>query len=289
MRARTQRPLGGAALLAALSAIGGIAPPALGAQGARREKISLRIQPHVGDTIHMRMDQVTEMTGTRRVGGDTATVTSTRRVSARAIVRKVDAGGATVLAVTDSVSVQGGSRAGGERAQRAMSGRQVTLRIAADGSMELREDGKNDAGPELRGLFASMPPTLPREPVAVGETWYRAIPVPTAVGGALRAGTMLRAVFTLDSLARAGDVAYISMRASLESETPHEKVPPGARHVTTGVITGTMQVDRRRGWMTDSRTTVSVHSIATPPPGSRAEPVHFRMKVSQWLRAVDKR
>jgi hypothetical protein len=170
-----------------------------------------------------------------------------------------------------------------------MSGRQVTLRIAADGSMDLREDGRSDAGPELRGLFASMPPTLPREPVAVGETWHRTIPVPSAADGGIRAGTMLRAVFTLDSLARGGDVAYISMRASLEREVPHEKLPPGARFVTNGIITGTMQVDRRRGWMTDSRTTVSVHSVATPPPGSKAEPVHFRMKVSQWLRAVDKR
>jgi hypothetical protein len=66
-------------------------------------------------------------------------------------------------------------------------------------------------------------------------------------------------------------------------------VPPGARFVTSSVLTGTMQVDRRRGWMTDSRTTVAVHSVATPPPGSTAQPVHFRMKITQWLRAVDKR
>lgn len=273
---RAPRTVGGAALLAAVAA-------PLGAQ-----RVVLRIHPQVGDTIHMRMDQVTEMTGSRREGGDTTTVTS-KRVTARAIVRKVDTQGATVLAVTDSISVEGGRAGAEDRARREMNGRQVTLRIATDGSMDLQGDDARDAAPELRGLFASMPSTLPRDPVAVGETWHRAIPVPTVAGGGIRAGTMLRAVFTLDSLSREGSVAYISMRASLEREVPHDKLPPGARFVTTGVLSGTMQVDRRRGWMTDSRTTVSVHSVATPPPGSRAEPLHFRMKVTQWLRAVDRR
>lgn len=270
--------------------LAGLALGAPAARGAEAQKVALRIRPQVGDTIHMRMDQVTEMTGTVRDGDSTATRRSATRVIARAIVRKVDAGGAVVVAVTDSVTAEGrGSRPAQERLRRAMVGRPMTLRVAADGSMDIEEDGSAAAAtPELRGLFASMPPTLPREPVAVGATWHRTIPVPTAAAGSLRAAGMLRAVFTLDSTSRGGEVAFISMRASLEQEVPHDRLPPGARMTSTSVITGTMQVDRKRGWMTDSRTTVSVHSVATPPPGSKDLPVQFRMKITQWLRAVDK-
>ena len=52
-------------------------------------------------------------------------------------------------------------------------------------------------------------------------------------------------------------------------------------------MTGEMQVDRRRGWMTDSRFTLVVLSLVAPPGGASA-PMRFLTKVTQRLRTMDK-
>jgi hypothetical protein len=50
-----------------------------------------------------------------------------------------------------------------------------------------------------------------------------------------------------------------------------------------------MQLDRQRGWMTDSRFTVMVRSLVTPPPSSGLSPMRFETRVTQRLRTMDKR
>src|SRR4051794_15203484 len=71
------------------------------------QSIVLRIKPHTGDTIRMRLDQQSEMTGTRRTpGGDaTSMVLTTMKMFSRALVEGASEQGTTILAVTDSVQV----------------------------------------------------------------------------------------------------------------------------------------------------------------------------------------
>jgi hypothetical protein len=237
----------------------------------------------------MRLDQRVEMTGTARMRGVDSTVTSTTvtRVFAHSIVKLADESGTTMLAVTDSVLVTDGAGrplAAAEQERRALQGRHVRLHVAPDGGTKLVPDGR-DLSPELTGLFAQMPATLPRSAVALGDVWSRKMDIPAAGHrGAAGAGA-LTATFRLDSLTRGGDIAHISMRGSLSRDGAGE-APRGMKVVQTGIVVGTMAVDRRRGWMTDARTTLTVHSVVTPPTGHDAEPMKVRMKVTQWLRAM---
>jgi hypothetical protein len=50
-----------------------------------------------------------------------------------------------------------------------------------------------------------------------------------------------------------------------------------------------MQVNRARGWMTESHFTVLVRSLVTPPPSSGIPPMRFVTRVTQRLRTMDKR
>jgi hypothetical protein len=91
----------------------------------------------------------------------------------------------------------------------------------------------------------------------------------------------VRAEFRLDSLGRQGELAYVSMRGEI--------VPDDGRRgpELTGHMTGEMKVDRRRGWMTDSRFSLIVVSLVAPPAAGMA-PMRFVTKVTQRLRTMDK-
>ena len=71
-----------------------------------RRPITLQIKPHVGDTLRMRLDQQTEMTGVRRTntGEALAIAVTWMKVFSRTIVESETDKATTVLAVTDSVS-----------------------------------------------------------------------------------------------------------------------------------------------------------------------------------------
>ena len=101
------------------------------------------------------------------------------------------------------------------------------------------------------------------------------------LGGA-GASAHVRAEFRLDSLGRRGEIAFVSMRGEI--------VPDAARAGTevSGRMTGEMQVDRRRGWMTDSRFTLVIVSLIASPGGAAAPPMRFLTKVTQRLRTMDK-
>lgn len=250
---------------------------------AAQQRFLLQVHPRAGDTIRMRLDQQVEMSGTARVGGvdSTMTVTTAMQVHTRCVVQGSDAAGTTVLATTDSVRISSNGERPGEieRARRAIQGRSVRLHLTPDGAASVVDDGDETQSPELRAVFAQMPATLPPKPVSAGETWTRTMEIPSAGGGAGGGGT-LTATFRLDSLSRGGDVAYVSMRGSL-SRPP---ASPAARVNMTGTVAGTMQIDRRRGWMTDARTTLTVNSLVTPPVAARGGPMRVRMKMTQWLR-----
>ena len=92
----------------------------------------------------------------------------------------------------------------------------------------------------------------------------------------------MRAEFRLDSLGRHGELAYVSMRGEIVPDDDR----PGPD--LSGRVTGEMQVDRRRGWMTDSRFTLVVMSLVAAPPAPRLAPMRFLTKVTQRLRTMDK-
>jgi hypothetical protein len=129
---------------------------------------------------------------------------------------------------------------------------------------------------------------LPRAPVAVGESWTRTMELPGggAAPGRVGRGGGLVAIFRLDSLTRNGELAHISLRGTLARDGAPDEFPHGLSFAMTGAVVGTMVVDRRRGWMTDARTTLTVRSTVAPRPGTGARPMKVRMKVTQWLRAL---
>jgi hypothetical protein len=50
-----------------------------------------------------------------------------------------------------------------------------------------------------------------------------------------------------------------------------------------------MQLDRVRGWMTDSRIVITLKSLIAPPPSIGLAPMKFVTRVTQRLRTMDKR
>src|SRR6476619_7502000 len=70
------------------------------------QPVALRIEPPVGATMRMRLDQRVEMSGTTRMsaGDSTATVVSTLLVISRTFVERRDRDASIVVASTDSVA-----------------------------------------------------------------------------------------------------------------------------------------------------------------------------------------
>jgi len=251
----------------------------------------LQIRPRVGDTLRMRLDQQVEMSGSARVGtvDSTITVTTRTRVLTHSVVERSETAGTTMLAVTDSVLVsttKGAQEIVPERARPGLQGRRVQLRVAPDGATQV-VGGGDDLTPELRAAFAQMPAMLPRTAVTVGESWTRTMELPSAgPPGAPPRGGALVATFRLDSLTRGGELAHVSMRGTIARDGAPDEFPHGLTFAMTGAVVGTMVLDRRRGWMTDAHTTMTVKSTVAPRPGSGGRPMKVRMKVTQWLRAL---
>jgi hypothetical protein len=256
---------------------------------AQSQAVSLRIGPPVGETVRMRLDQRVEMSGTTRMsaGDSTATVVTTLFVLSRAFVERRERDATILLTWADSVAASSNgadSLVVAAETRRALTGKRVRLRVAPDGATELV--GKDtDGSPELSALFSQMPATLPNAPVAVGESWSRVMLAPmdpalSATGG----GGKLKATFTLDSLSKNAETAFVSIVGTL-SRPPSSK-DGWATLTMSGSVNGALVIDRRRGWINDARMTYIVRSVLTPTSGSTAAAMRFRMKVTQWVRAV---
>lgn len=277
-------------LLLAAAALGTI--PLSGA--AAQRAVLLEIRPQAGDTLHMRLDQQVEVTGTTRVGSADSSVTaiSSMRLHSRTIVQRSDSAGSTVLAITDSVELSADPPqlppAALEQVRRALVGHQVRLRITPDGAAEILSDA-DELQPEMRAFIAQMPATLPQRRIAIGERWTHTMQLPGAARADLTGPVALKATFRLDSLGRSGRVAYISMRGELSRTEADAPLPGGAQQRMTGTLEGYLVVDRQRGWMIESNSVLSVRSVMVPLPGSEGEPMHLRMQITQRLRTLDKR
>jgi len=80
----------------------------------------------------------------------------------------------------------------------------------------------------------------------------------------------------------------VSLRGTLSRDGAADSTQHGLTVAMTGAVVGSMVIDRRRGWLTDAHTTLTVRSTVAPRPGAGAgaRPMKLRMKVTQWLRAL---
>src|SRR5207247_4661063 len=100
-------------------------------------------------------------------------------------------------------------------------------------------------------------------------------------------GGFVRANFRLDSVAQGGDVAYVSMRGTLQQRPSSGASAEGS--VVTGSVNGSMIVDRRRGWLSESRFVVQMATTVASRGGAKITPMQFRMKIRQHMRVFAKR
>ena len=259
------------------------------ARVAASQPVQLQIRPHIGDTLRMHLSQTVEMIGTTAGARNDPirSMTTSIEVFTRAIPQRWTSNGTVMQTITDSVAVSPSSPAAlADLRRRAMQAKKVLLRVSTDGAMELVDDG--DPNSELRHLFGEMPAVLSRNTVSVGEKWTREMQIPlSSEPGAVGA---VRATFQLDSLGKHGDIAYISMRGTMYRINTPNAAPAGPGYGTTGQLAGTIQIDRRLGWITDSKSSIIVRSTVAPPPSRQGEaerpPMQVRTKITQWIRAM---
>ena len=270
--------------VAALMILSGAVPAASG-QG-----VLLQIKPRVGDTIPMRLDQESEMTGVRRTGTGEASamVLTTMTMFSRAIIEGIAGDAITVLAVTDSVLVSTtDDRTRGETLQQQaqMRGQQMRFRVLPDGSVTmLQADG---APREVAQVVALMPATFPKMPIPVGQTWTRemSLPVGTQLGAQVSAKVQVK--FRLDSVTKKGRLACVSMRGDMRPATG-----PGAASgavLEKGLVSGTMLMDQRRGWLKESWFNIVVSSTLKPAASTNDQPIRMQMRITQHMRTVERR
>ena len=236
----------------------------------------------------MHLSQTVEMTGTTR-GARTDSMRSITSIEVftRAIAQQWTSTGTLMQAITDSVAMSPASAGSlADLKRRAMQSKRVWLRVSTDGAMELVDDG--DPNSELRHIFGEMPAVLTRNSVSVGEKWTREMQIPlSSEPGAIGA---VRATFQLDSLGRNGDIAYISMRGTMARINTPGAAPAGPGYGTSGQLAGTIQIDRRLGWITDSKSSIIVRTTIASAPTRYGEPerapMQVRTKITQWIRAM---
>lgn len=250
------------------------------AGNVRAQAVRLELRPHLGDTLYLRLEQQMEMRGVPHNGADsTRVMTANLRVRARAIPTSYSGAVTNLTAITDSLVMSPtppDPNSTAESVRRRVEGRRTEVRVNRDGAMEaISQDRSDDPSP----LFGQTPAILPGEMVRPGDRWAREMVIPLTPGR--RTPAAVRAVFRFDSLTADGGIAYVSVRGTLTAQAASR---PFDAHEFRGTLTGTLEIDRRLGWITDSRTTVTAtsHVSARDP---RASPVDVWMKITQRIHA----
>ena len=253
---------------------------------AQAGNVLLQVRPGAGDTIRIRLDQTVEMTGPPGIDGKPVVESGTLVLLATLAVESVDHDGATIVSVTDSLRVNSppNSASSAVLAWGALAAsRAVRFRVAPNGAAFV-PSGRGRAMPSP--VAATMPATLPSRSIAPGATWNSVLQVPLASSVDPKGTATLVATFTFDSLSKSGELAFISLKGRLMKSDVDATPPSGRSSVeTSGTVEGQVLLDRRRGWITDARTTFSLFSLVTPADPAKA-PVRVRMTISQWLRAM---
>jgi hypothetical protein len=237
------------------------------AMSSSAQMVMLRIQPRVGDTMYTRFEQSVDMIGTRNIHAIDTTMTSRMdmMILSHSTVQGSDKHGTTVLAITDSVTIEGhgtGASAPTETIRHAMQGRQAKLHIARDGSAELL-GASDDVTPEVEALYSGMPATLPEKLVSVSSSWERTAFIPVSQESDSAHSARVRTTYRLDSLSSNGQFAYISIRGTISRDSAAALVSESLRVGSTGTVTGRMTMDRKHGWWVESEISITIKSIVT--------------------------
>jgi hypothetical protein len=236
------------------------------------QPVLLQIRPHVGDTIALSVEQRVELTGGK--GEATRRMTTVTQVFSRVIVNRATSRGADITAITDSIRTATFTSGRAPALKRAVvKDPTMKLHVSTYGEAELIEGGR---AAHVAASFGPMPATLSEKAVAPGDKWERELKIPIA--GEAGAVGRVRATFRLDSLSDNGDIAYISMRGKLTHD--HKD---GSTSELDGNMTGSMQLNRRLGWITDTRAVIDVTSTVN---GRDGQPMRIRTRVTQQLRAA---
>ena len=225
------------------------------------------------------------MTGTVHVRNADTTMTmhTSLLLLSRVLVQGSDETGTVVTTVTDSVALStDGAPAEPESVRRAMEGQQVKLHISPNGSASVI------AVPDLlsadvRAVVSGMPATLPDHPVRPGETWQRVTALPVIGGSGTGYAATLRATYRLDSVSADGALAFVSMHGTLARDPGARPLANGLRVSSTGTVSGSLCVDRHRGWWIDARATIVLVSTLVPVAGATATPVRMRTRITQRM------
>jgi hypothetical protein len=256
------------------------------------QAVTLRIKPHVGDTLRMRLDQESEMTGVRKMttGGEgSAMVLTTMRMFSRAIVEGASEQGTTVLAVTDSIltsSTDEKTQAATLQAQSKMRGQRVRFRVSPDGMVAMLQD-TGPAPREVAQVVSLMPTTFPKGAINVGESWMRDMALPVGNGLGAQVAGRLHVTFRLDSVSRGAELAFVSMRGEMQPASG-----PGAASeavLEKGLVNGTMVIDQKRGWLAESWFSIAMNSAMSLPPSTGVLSMRMQMRITQHMHTLDKR
>lgn len=257
-------------------------------QGQAAGPVLLQLRPHAGDTLRLRLDQTIEMSRTTRAADDdlSAADVASLVMLARIAVEATDREGSIVTALTDSVRITSSeayASSGVLRGAQAMQGTRLRFRVGTDGSTHLSAP-KGFADPGVGNLFSQLPATLPTEPLAPGASWSRNVEIPLPATPDGRATATLNATFRFDSLSRSGEFAHLSVRGRLMRSGA---LPGGTGGFvqTSGDVSGKILIDRRRGWISDARTVVTLRSLVSTRD-NKSPPMRVRVKITQWMRVL---
>jgi len=241
-------------------------------------RIALVLRPFPGDLIRQRVEHDVDEQGTiTMAGGDSTVRVSTRTtVVLRSRVNAVDSLGAVVTSQVESVTVR--ATGGKEESRRAriasgmaLQGRTLRMKLSPDGALMVLDDASVQSAATIATLAAlvdRVPAALPQSPVREHEKWTRHMVLAGAPGDGIDAE------FTLDSLTRFGDFAWVSVRGVMRDV---------AADAGASVI-GWILLDRRRGWITRSRMVLTMRAV-TEAQGSLPS-MRFVMRVEQRVAEV---
>ena len=195
----------------------------------------LQIKPHVGDTLRMRLDQQSEMTGVKRTeqrrserhGGD-----DDEDVLARD--RRGQLGQGNHGARRHRLGVVVDDRRARTRRRRAgrkrMRGQRVRFRVSPDGSVGMNEDRRRARRAKWRRSCRSCRRRFRKARSTSAKVGFaRCRCRPATQFGAQLSGK-LHVTFRFDSLTHGGDWAFVSMRGEMQPATgPGSASGVGAR------------------------------------------------------------
>ena len=241
-------------------------------------RVSLVLRPYPGDMIRQRVEHDVDEQGTISMpGGDSTVRVSTRTmVVLRSKVDAVDSVGAIITSQVESVTVHA---TGGKEESRkariasglALQGRTLRMKLSPDGELIVLDDASVQTAATIATLAAlvdRVPAALPALPVREHEKWTRHMVLAGAPGDGIDAE------FTLDSLTRYGDFAWLSVKGVMRDVA----VDAGAS------VVGWILLDRRRGWITRSRMVLTMRAVTNGQ--SSMPPMRFVMRVEQRVGEV---